>query len=190
MLKSQRRNCCDGKFEKSAQEVFKAFTHTLTCSFTKHIFGTEKGFPDQIPTCVCVEVSPHQQAILRFHQVSEKSTQFWHYLKIESDSTGKRPSSTSDTNFKSRLLPVLLMINWLQIRLPWTPFSDSINLLEQLMELKKTHLHTRLLIYYKRILKVMNQQPNEGTHVSGKIPNSHVLLFATPWTAASVHGIL
>ena len=82
------------------------------------------------------------------------------------------------------------MINWLQIRLPWTPFSDSINLLEQLMKLKKTHLHTILLIYYKRILKVMNQQPNEGTHVSGKVPNSHVPLFATPWTTVSVHGIL
>lgn len=31
-------------------------------------------------------------------------------------------------------------------QVPWTPFSDSINLLEQLMELKKTHLHTILLI--------------------------------------------
>lgn len=43
MLKSQRRDCCDGKVERPAQELFEAFAHTLTCSFIKHIFSMHGG---------------------------------------------------------------------------------------------------------------------------------------------------
>ena len=45
-----------------------------------------------------------------------------------------------------------------------TPFSGLINLLERLTELNKTHLLTRLLIYYKSILKDMIQNPDEEIH--------------------------
>ena len=44
------------------------------------------------------------------------------------------------------------------------PSLGSINFLEQLTELRKTHLLTRLPIYYKRMLKNMNQQPDEAIH--------------------------
>ena len=49
-----------------------------------------------------------------------------------------------------------------------------INLLEQLIVLKKTHLLTRLLIYYKRILKDTNEQPDEDIHRAR--PGTRVLL--------------
>ena len=47
---------------------------------------------------------------------------------------------------------------------PTTPSLGSINLLESLTELRKTHLLTRLPIYYERMLKDTNQQPDEKIH--------------------------
>ena len=44
------------------------------------------------------------------------------------------------------------------------PSLGLINLLEWLTELRKTCLLTRLPIYCKRILKDMNQQPDEEVH--------------------------
>ena len=41
----------------------------------------------------------------------------------------------------------------------------SVSWLERLTELKKTLLLTRLSIYYKRILKDMNQEPDEEIHL-------------------------
>ena len=42
----------------------------------------------------------------------------------------------------------------------------SINLLEWLIELRKTRLLTRLPINYKRILKVTKQQPDREIHMA------------------------
>ena len=42
-----------------------------------------------------------------------------------------------------------------------TSFWGLINLLEWLIELRKTNLPTRLPVYYKRILEDLNQQPHE-----------------------------
>ena len=45
-----------------------------------------------------------------------------------------------------------------------TPSLGLINLLEWLTELRETRLLGRLPTYYKRILKDMNQQPDEEMH--------------------------
>ena len=108
--------------------------------------------------CVFVWVSfQHKQAIpawdwtpagyLRFQLNSDTV-----YLEIGSDSTGEGFSSTrlpsiTDTSQKPRLLSMLL--TGYESEVPRCLCFDLINLLEQLTELRKIHLLTRLSIDYK-----------------------------------------
>ena len=89
------------------------------------------------------------------------------YREIESDSTGTglcptRPLSTSD---QSQAQVATCTSHWLALNqgFPWSPLGSksevpmisswgSVNLLEWLIELRKTRLLTRLPSYYKRII--------------------------------------
>ena len=72
------------------------------------------------------------------------------------------------------------------------PTSGSINLLQWVTELRKTSLLTRLLIYYKRILKDMNQQPATEIDIrdtQGEILNKGTSLFLAHGSVlVSQHG--
>lgn len=50
---------------------------------------------------------------------------------------------------------------------PTTPSWALISLLEWLAELRKTHLLTKRPNYYERILKDVNQEPDEEIHAAG-----------------------
>ena len=140
-----------------------------TYYLSKYNFLTgEKEFLDSIPVYVCVFNLTHTNSWMptecpRIHLNSDTI-----YLQIESNSTGSwlsltRPPTTQ-IPVTSPLFP-LLLTNWLYIRGPMTHSLGSVSWLERLTELKKTLLLTRLSIYYKRILKDMNQEPDEEIHL-------------------------
>ena len=77
---------------------------------------------------------------------------------------------TSDTNYMSRLPPVL-MANSYKSEVLMTPSSSLIDLLEQLTELRETLMLTSIL---KDTLKDTNQQPDQKIHRirSGRVLNA------------------
>lgn len=91
-----------------------------------------------------------------------------------------RPPSTSDATHKPRSVHLTNRLHTggssdpLQLRMPvqvqvvtwtsdWLAINQRLNA-ACLIELRETHILTRLPIYHKRILKDTKQQPHEGIH--------------------------
>lgn len=104
---------------------------------------------------------PHtHKQLLEARKVSNNPTQFWPYLprartrfhkqKTQSHKTTLSPIPVSSQNSGCYLC---FWPTDHKSEGPTTPSPGLINLLEWLIELEKTHLLTRLSIYYKRILQ-------------------------------------
>lgn len=160
------------------------------------------------PNCVCggfPTPASNSQMLAGCPGIPLSSVTFYPETGADSMGEGFKSHKTA-VHFRHRLLPVLLTHQLqtgashdpLQFQMPitspgcclyfWptgykpegptTRSLCSINLLEQLRELEKTCLLTGLQIYYKRILKDMNQQPDEEMNRT----RSQTKKLLSPWS--------
>lgn len=104
---------------------------------------------------------PHtHKQLLEARKISNNPTQFWPYLPRARTRFHRQKLSPTRPPYSPFQMPVrssgCYLCFWptdYKSEGPTTPSPGLINLLEWLIELGKTHLLTRLSIYYKRILQ-------------------------------------
>ena len=117
------------------------------------LFLLEKGSQNQLQR-VCVEASPHQEILRHQQGVWEINSVLTLATQVKGSVSQDHPSLQTPV-----ASPGCYLCFWptgYKSEVPRTSSSGPTDLVERLTELRKTHVLTRLLIYYKRILKDTN----------------------------------